>query len=241
MKYIAQSNIHKFYILLLCLAPLALYHVFTSNFTNNRIFLKEGNRKFTDQNHYESKIKISNPRPKVRKMKLYEKDENTQSINQKQFEYKSQFKNINLNVSPNFKVVNKDERGDYIKSPNHKQHVSKHNNVDSNDQEIKMNERDEYERSRKKKKYYNIFFFETNSQNKYFYLRQLCAIESAAKNNPNARIYVYSLTAQMNQIFLDKYPNVLPKKLDIDEFVNGTIIANWYFNNKKKCFLDHLQ
>ena len=82
-------------------------------------------------------------------------------------------------------------------------------------------------------KRYNIFFFETNLLNKYFYLRQLCAIESAAKNNPNARIYVYSLTAQMNQFFLDKYPNIIPKQLDIDEFMNGTIIEKWYYNNKK--------
>ena len=82
-------------------------------------------------------------------------------------------------------------------------------------------------------KRYNIFFFETNLQNKYFYLRQLCAIESAAKNNPNARIYVYSLTAKMNQFFLDKYPNIISKKLNIDEFMNGTIIEKWYYDNKK--------
>ena len=42
-------------------------------------------------------------------------------------------------------------------------------------------------------KKYNIFFLESNQEKQFVNIRAQCAIESAALNNPNANVYVYSL------------------------------------------------
>ena len=89
-----------------------------------------------------------------------------------------------------------------------------------------------FERFKLQPKYYNIYFFETNSNRIHFTLRQLCAIESAAKNNPNAKIRIYSVSAKLNQMFLEKYPNIEFNQLDIDHFLKDTILENWYAKMK---------
>ena len=61
---------------------------------------------------------------------------------------------------------------------------------------------------------YNIFFIETDPGREYFTWKDLSAIESAAFNNPNARVYVYSLTAKFNQVDLrTTYQNIKLTKL----------------------------
>ena len=60
------------------------------------------------------------------------------------------------------------------------------------------------------KKSYNIFFTETNSKRNYFSPRQICAIESAALNNPSAKINVYADSAKLHRKWLDKYQNIKP-------------------------------
>ena len=79
---------------------------------------------------------------------------------------------------------------------------------------------------------YNMFFIETNSNRKHFTLRQLCSIESAAKNNPKASIQIYSMSAKIDPIYSKKYSNIQLNKLTIDDFLKDTIIENWYKKNK---------
>jgi hypothetical protein len=91
----------------------------------------------------------------------------------------------------------------------------------------------------------NIFFIETNSNREVFSLRQLCAIESAAKHNLNSIINVYSAKAKINEKWLEKYPNIKIYRLDIDEIIKDTILENWFNSNKKKItkgehYLSHL-
>jgi hypothetical protein len=75
---------------------------------------------------------------------------------------------------------------------------------------------------------YNIFFVETNPETKIFTTKQLCAIESAAKNNPNANIYVLSIKAllneQMNGLKLI-YPNIKFIKFLPTELFKGKLEA----------------
>ena len=58
------------------------------------------------------------------------------------------------------------------------------------------------------KLYYNIIFIETNKNREYFTERELCAVESAALNNPHAEIVVYSDKAKISQLLLDIYSNI---------------------------------
>lgn len=56
-----------------------------------------------------------------------------------------------------------------------------------------------------------IYFIESNMKRDYFSLKQLCSIESAAKNNPNFLIQVYTLRASLNpsmSFLLKKYSNI---------------------------------
>jgi hypothetical protein len=46
-------------------------------------------------------------------------------------------------------------------------------------------------------KRYNFFFVESDKSRLNFDLKELCAVESAALNNPNANVYVYYLKAKI--------------------------------------------
>ena len=83
------------------------------------------------------------------------------------------------------------------------------------------------------KKSYNIFFTETNSKRNYFSPRQICAIESAALNNPSAKINVYADSAKLHQKWLDKYQNIKIIKLDYDDLFKETFFENWFKINKQ--------
>jgi hypothetical protein len=71
---------------------------------------------------------------------------------------------------------------------------------------------------------YNIFFIETNPHSKIFTAKQLCSIESAAKNNPKSNVYVLSIRAVENENTTSLrlfYPNVKFMKLILIDLFKG--------------------
>ena len=76
---------------------------------------------------------------------------------------------------------------------------------------------------------YNIFFIETNPDRILFTTKQLCAIESAAKNNPNGNVYVLSIKAIQNEQFINLksfYSNIKFMKFVPNEIFKGFIKNN---------------
>lgn len=79
-----------------------------------------------------------------------------------------------------------------------------------------------------------IFFHETSGRSRLT-LRQCCAVESAAKNNPTRPVELYLSVDQLldfDQIkacvtVLDNYPNVDIFLVDNDEYFKGTVLENW--------------
>ena len=64
---------------------------------------------------------------------------------------------------------------------------------------------------------YNIFFIETNYERNEFSTKQLCAIESAAKTNPNGKISILSIKAQSKLLdftLIEQYSNLVWLKLN---------------------------
>ena len=76
-------------------------------------------------------------------------------------------------------------------------------------------------------KKYNIFFFETNKERQFLNMRAQCAIESAALNNPNANVYVYSLKAKFDQNTTNLTFDLEPHKV-----FENTYFEDWWNNNK---------
>jgi hypothetical protein len=74
---------------------------------------------------------------------------------------------------------------------------------------------------------YNIYFIETNPYSKIFTTKQLCSIESAAKNNPKSNVYILSIRAVENENMTSLkllYPNVKYVKLMLIDLFKGIII-----------------
>jgi hypothetical protein len=79
----------------------------------------------------------------------------------------------------------------------------------------------------------NVIFIESNSTRKYFRLRDLCSIESAAKNNPTSEILVFSINAVMSNLFLlEKYKNIRFKQLNLSQLFQNTVMHEFWFQNK---------
>jgi hypothetical protein len=77
---------------------------------------------------------------------------------------------------------------------------------------------------------FKIFFLETNETQVYLQPRQLCSVESAAKNNPRAQILLKSIKAQIKHadLFFEAYPNLKHDLFDpIDVFVH-TPLEQWW-------------
>ncbi|XP_053970922.1 lactosylceramide 4-alpha-galactosyltransferase-like [Hylaeus volcanicus] len=84
----------------------------------------------------------------------------------------------------------------------------------------------------------NIFFHETscfNEDSLILNARQACAVESAAKMNPNMKVYLFFLSAartsnQSRDIFdlLQTYPNIKIKHIYPEEYVKDTPLELWY-------------
>ena len=66
----------------------------------------------------------------------------------------------------------------------------------------------------------------------YLNKRQLCAVESAALNNPAAKIIVYSIKAEINKQLLNFYSNIRLLKIEFNEFIKKTPFEEWYKLNK---------
>jgi hypothetical protein len=76
---------------------------------------------------------------------------------------------------------------------------------------------------------YKIHFIETNERRTELTTKQLCAIESAARNNPNAAVIIHSLTARAGafSFVFDAYPNLVLKELNIIELFTNTPLQKW--------------
>ena len=80
---------------------------------------------------------------------------------------------------------------------------------------------------------YNIFFLETNHLRETLDVRQLCSIESAAKHNPSANVYVRVLKAKLNvsEIF-ETYPNIKWSIINLNEEFKETPLEEWWKSGK---------
>ncbi|XP_026301733.1 lactosylceramide 4-alpha-galactosyltransferase, partial [Apis mellifera] len=84
----------------------------------------------------------------------------------------------------------------------------------------------------------NIFFHETSCFDKNGLIlnaRQACAIESAAKMNPNMNVYLLFLSPskiskQSKKIFeqLQAYPNIRIRRVKFQNYVKNTPLDVWY-------------
>ena len=84
-------------------------------------------------------------------------------------------------------------------------------------------------------KKYNIFFLETNKERQFLNIRAQCAIESAALNNPNANVYLYSLKAKFDQNTTNltkNYANIKLIDLEPHKVFENTYFEDWWNNNK---------
>ena len=79
----------------------------------------------------------------------------------------------------------------------------------------------------------NIIFTETNSTRERMSFRELCAIESAAKHNPQSKILVFSIKATIHdsEIF-KKHKNIKFKLINLNETFNNTVLHEFWFKNK---------
>ena len=92
---------------------------------------------------------------------------------------------------------------------------------------------------------YNFFFVETNYQRVELSTKELCAIESAAKNNPNAQVHILSIRARMGNFsfLLHKYPNLLYQKFMPFKLFNNSPLMDWYLRGdvfRSKYMISHL-
>lgn len=93
---------------------------------------------------------------------------------------------------------------------------------------------------------FNIFFIESNPNNndRDIGFKELCAIESAARHNPEAKIQVYTLGAQLNSnasILFDEFQNIniIPLNLETVSFTNNRILLGLWktcLENQTNCF-----
>ena len=65
-------------------------------------------------------------------------------------------------------------------------------------------------------------------------MRQLCAVESAAFNNPKGNILVYSLNASIDQKLLQRYKNIKFIRLDVNKVLEDSIMNKWWRTNNQK-------
>ena len=80
---------------------------------------------------------------------------------------------------------------------------------------------------------YSIFFIESNYNRKEFTTKEMCAIESAAKTNPNALIQVYTFTARLNEkanAMLNLYPNIRIIHFEPAVIFKDTPLLQWWMN-----------
>ncbi|CAB0012557.1 unnamed protein product [Nesidiocoris tenuis] len=87
-----------------------------------------------------------------------------------------------------------------------------------------------------------IFFLETSCHNRTFVLnpRQACAVESAAKLNPNLEVYVLvpspfeSLSSLPHMAALRKYRNIKIHHINMNTYFDNTPLEDWYKDGRLK-------
>ena len=78
---------------------------------------------------------------------------------------------------------------------------------------------------------YSMFFFESNYIRREMTTKEMCAIESAAKTNPNALIQVHSFSARLNikaRKLLKIFPNIKIIAFNPERLFNDTPILQWW-------------
>lgn len=83
-------------------------------------------------------------------------------------------------------------------------------------------------------KEFNIFFVETNPNRSKFTLREICAIESAALNHPEAKVYVYSLNALLDRNLISTYKNIKFVLTTPEKIFKKSPMEPWWASNKKE-------
>lgn len=79
---------------------------------------------------------------------------------------------------------------------------------------------------------YDFYFVETKYDRSIFSVKQMCAIESAAKHNPTARVRVLTLNTQLSRnpnFLLDKYANIEIFHFEPEQTLadNAAMLAFW--------------
>ena len=78
---------------------------------------------------------------------------------------------------------------------------------------------------------FEIFFIESNMKRSEIDTKQMCAIESAAKNNPNEIVKIFSLKSQLNKnssFLLKKYDNIQFVNFDPEKMLNDTRLLEFW-------------
>lgn len=81
-----------------------------------------------------------------------------------------------------------------------------------------------------------IFFHETSGRN-YLNVKQCCAVESAAKNNPTRPVLIFLHADKLNYSrpfisVLEQYDNVIVVLLNETEYFSDTPLEKWYLENE---------
>lgn len=79
---------------------------------------------------------------------------------------------------------------------------------------------------------FNIFFTETNPNRTELNLKQMCAIESAALNNPDANVYLYSVNATIDNHLLERYGNIEYIQSTPAKIFEETPLHSWWISNQ---------
>jgi lactosylceramide 4-alpha-galactosyltransferase len=75
---------------------------------------------------------------------------------------------------------------------------------------------------------YDIYFIETNISRTVLNYKQMCAIESAARHNPNARVNLIAIQEKNNFEYLTRYyKNVQIKVVEVNELFKDTPLEKW--------------
>jgi hypothetical protein len=110
------------------------------------------------------------------------------------------------------------------------------NNNRANNSIVNDNSTTQQQQQKQQESAFNIFFVETSDTQQTFPTKELCSIESAALNNPNANVYVFSLKAIVdldNSLMLNsKYSNIKWLKLDPLDLFIGTPLLDWWKSAK---------
>lgn len=83
--------------------------------------------------------------------------------------------------------------------------------------------------SNSKKGAFNVFLIESNIKMLTFTGREQCAIESAANENPDAKVYILAMKAQFqnNELFI-RYPNLYHIKFKPADLFANTPLEEWW-------------